>query len=117
MDAVAQCAAPAAGAGAAGGLAVQPIFVFQPVEGGLYRLIRRQAAPLIAAHVAQREAVFQLPAFQLGRQRLCRSQPIILQQSVAAPRVGFEVLAPGCRVERRFLRDGPQTPCAAQSTR
>jgi hypothetical protein len=56
-----------------------PIFVFQPVESGLYRLIRRQAAPLIAAHIAQREAVLQRPAFQLDRQRLRRPQPIILE--------------------------------------
>jgi hypothetical protein len=68
LDAVAQCAAPAAGDGAAGGLAAQPIFVFQPVEGGLYHLIRGQAVPLIAAHIAQREGVFQRSPLQLRRE-------------------------------------------------
>jgi hypothetical protein len=106
MDAVAQCAAPAAGACAAGGLAAQPVFIFQPVEGGLYRVIRGQVAPLIAAHIAQREAVFEFPAFELGRQSLRRAQPVIFEQPIAAPRMGFQVLAPGRRAQRRFLRDG-----------
>src|SRR5262245_9170317 len=59
--------------GAAGGLAAQPIF--EPVQPGL---IRGQAAPLIAAHVAQREAVFECPAFQLDSQSLRRPQLISL---------------------------------------
>jgi len=105
MDAVAQSAAPAAWAGAAGGLASQPVFVLQPVEGGLYRVIRGQAAPLIAAHIAQREAVLQRPVFELGRQSLRRAQPVILQQSVAALGVGFQIFAPGRRSQRRLLRD------------
>jgi hypothetical protein len=54
---------------------------------------------LIAAHIAQREAVLQRPAFQLDSQSLRHAQPVILEQSIAAPRMGFEVFAPGCRAE------------------
>jgi hypothetical protein len=101
MDAVAHCAAPAARAGAAGGLAAQPVFV------GLYRVISGQAAPLIAAHIAQREAVLQGPAFQLGRQSLRRSQPVILQQSVAAPGMGNDSLEVTSQPPRPADRAGP----------
>jgi len=87
-------------------LAAQPVFIFQPVEGGLYRVIRRQAAPLIAAHVAQREAVFQRTAFQLDRQSLRRPQPVIFEQPVAAPGMSLQVFALGRRAQRRFLAHG-----------
>jgi hypothetical protein len=106
IDAVTQCAAPAARAGAPGGLAAQPVFIFQPVEGGFYRFILGQAAPLMAAHIAQCEAIFERPAVQLGRQSLPCSQPVILEQPVAAPGMGLKVLAPSRCAQCRFLRDG-----------
>jgi hypothetical protein len=106
MGEVAQCAAPPAGIGAAGGLVAQPIFFFQLVEGSLYRVIRGQAAPLLAAHIARRDAVFERPAFRLDRPSLRRPQPAIRQESLAAPGMGFETFAPGRRSQRRLVRDG-----------
>ena len=60
----------------------------QPVERRLDRVVRRQVSPLITPHIAKGESVFQCSAFQFGRQRLCRPQSVILQQAVAAPRMG-----------------------------
>src|SRR5690606_18407324 len=72
IDPVAHRAPSAAGAGSAGELAAQPVLVLEPVERRLDRIVGRQVAPLVAAHVAQREAVFECAALQLGGQGLRR---------------------------------------------
>lgn len=109
--------ATATGASAPDGFASQPIFIFKPVEGSLNRFVRGQAAPLIAANVAQREAIFERTPLQLSSQSLRGAQTIVLEEPVAAPCMGLEIFAPSRRTQRRFLRDRALMPCAAQSTR
>ena len=95
MDAVAHGAPSAAGTRAARGFAPQPVFILQPVERRLYRVICGQATPLVTANIAQRKTVFEYPTFKFRRQRLRSPQLVILEQPITAPRVRILTGSPG----------------------
>ena len=70
----------------------------------------RMRVAVVAAHVARRESVRQLALTHFVRQGLRRPQAVIYQQSIAAPRVGFQVVTPCRGAQRRLGRHRPPLP-------